>query len=139
MPVITKRRIDPSAAIPENTHSVPQLTIETTAPSTPVSTKTEVAPSSENNCYNEFDIPLFYNPFSPLFHLLWIVIAILVIGAALFTILNIMFFSFMGLILFILPKSQRCKKCGKIFNTERAKDNKCPYCGAIIENDIKPH
>lgn len=139
MPVITKRRIDPSAAIPEPVQSVPQLTVESNAPSVPAYTKTEVAPNPDSRSYNEFDIPLFYNPFSPLFHMLWVIIVILLIGIALFTVLNIVFFSFMGLILFILPKSHKCKVCGKIFRTTKSNKDKCPYCGAIIENEIKPH
>ena len=137
MPVITKRKIDPSAAIPENTNSVPQLTVETTAPATSVPAKTDVA--QNNTHYNEFDVPLFYNPFSPLFNLLWILIVIIVIGVALFTLLNIIFFSFMGLILFIIPKSYRCKNCGKIFRITKNNKDRCPYCGALIENEIKPH
>jgi hypothetical protein len=139
MPVITKRPINTTPSNVNPTNNIPQITVESTAPSVPAQTKTEVAPRNCDTCTNEFDIPLFYNPFSPLFHLLWVLIVISLIGIAFFTILNIVFFSFMGFILFILPKSQKCKKCGKIFNMRKVKDNKCPYCGAEIENDIKPH
>ena len=138
MPVITKRKITPLPAAQTHINNVPQLTVETTVPSIPTQTKTEVAPPCDT-CYDDFDIPMFYNPFSPLFHLIWVIIVIFLIGAALFAILNIVFFSFMGFILFILPKSQRCKNCGRIFNTRKIKDNKCPYCGAEIENEIKAH
>ena len=139
MPVITKRKISPPAAnIPQSNAKVPQLTVETTAPTANVSTHNEV--SSHSPCYDcEYDIPIFYNPFAPIFNLLWVALLIILAGICAFIILQVIFYSLMGLILFILPKSQKCKKCGKIYNTREFKNNKCPNCGAEIEDEIKPH
>ena len=139
MPVITKRQIHPqsSAPMPVN-HSVPQLTVETSAASTPVSTKTEITPNTTNNVYyDDYDIPFYYNPFTSLFALLIPILLIIIAAIGIIIVLNLVFFAFMGLMLFILPKSQRCKKCGKIFRVRNANKDKCPYCGALIEEDIK--
>ena len=142
MPLITKRPIRVNSAPdlnPAPAGNVPQLTVETPAPQSPASTKTEVAPPQDDYCCSEFDVPLFYNPFAPLLQLLGLIILIVLVGAVLIIVLNAVFFGFMGLILFILPKKQKCSVCGKIYSFKDANNNRCPYCNALQEDEIKPH
>lgn len=142
MPIVTKRpiRVNPPADLsPAPAVNVPQLTVETTAPQVPASTKTEVAQSQDDLCCGEFDVPLFYNPFLPLLQLLWAIILVVLAGALIFILLNAVFFGFMGLILFILPKKQKCKACGKIYSFRNSNENRCPYCNTLQQDEIKPH
>lgn len=136
MPVITKRQVNLPAQ--SDVRSVPQLTVETTAPSAPVSTNTEVEQPVDSGCC-ECDIPLYYNPFLPLFNFLWILLLVILAAVVIIVLLNVTFFSFLGLTLLILPKYRRCKKCGKIFRCTKKNEDRCPYCGALIEDEIKPH
>ena len=139
MPLITKRKINPPVTpVPQSSVSVPQLTVETTAPASQASTHTQVGTSSP--CYEcEYDIPLFYNPFAPLFHFLWVALLIILGIICAIVLIQLVFFSLMGLIMIIVPKYQKCKKCGKIFKYSRKNSDRCPYCGALIEEEIKPH
>ncbi len=142
MPIVTKRpiRVNPPADLsPAPAVNVPQLTVETTAPQTPASTKTEAALPQNDYCCSELDVPLFYNPFIPLLQLFGLILLIVAVGAVLIIVLNAVFFGFMGLILFILPKKQKCKTCGKIYSFRNSNENRCPYCNTLQQDEIKPH
>ena len=140
MPVITKRQVHPVdvSDVTQTTPAVPQLTVETTAPSVPASTKTEVSQPVDSTCY-ECDIPLYYNPFLPLFNILWIILLIILAAVVIIILLNVTFFSLWGILLFVLPKYRRCKKCGKIYRCTKNNEDRCPYCGALTEEEIRPH
>ncbi len=118
----------------------PIITVENSAPSLPTSVVTETAPKDQN-CYEcDYNLPFYYyNPLSPLLNLLWLIILIIIIAIAIFILLNVLLGALMGIILFISPKSQRCKNCGKIFKYTKENKDRCPYCGAKIQDEIKPH
>lgn len=125
-------------SIPDNpvSHSV----IESSAPSVPQPAKTEIHTSPQPDYGCDCDVPLyFYNPLAPLFNLLWLIILVILISTAIIIAINVVLGSFMGIMLFLFPKSQRCKKCGKIYTYNKENKDQCPYCGAKIQDDIIPH
>lgn len=143
MPIIVKRAIHTNSSVqpipPINTgvNFSPKVNVKSNIPSI---NKSELTQTTSVSPYCEtYDVPVYYNSFLPVFNLLWVIIVLIIITLGIIILLNILFGSIIGFILLLLPKSQKCKKCGKIFRYKKEYNNRCPYCNSLISDEIIPH